>query len=79
MSAARAQVQTARINLGYATITAPISGRAGQMRVLEGALVGQGEATLLTTVEQVDPIYVFFDQPAIRLRAPAARAGCGRL
>jgi membrane fusion protein (multidrug efflux system) len=34
------------------------------MRVLEGALVGQGEATLLTTVEQVDPIFVFFDQPA---------------
>jgi membrane fusion protein (multidrug efflux system) len=64
VSSARAQVQTARINLGYANITAPISGRAGQMRVLEGALVGQGEATLLTTVEQVDPIYVFFDQPA---------------
>ncbi len=64
VSAARAQVQTARINLGYATITAPISGRASQMRVLEGALVGQGEATLLTTVEQVDPIFVFFDQPA---------------
>ena len=64
VSAARAQVQTARINLGYATITAPISGRATQMRVLEGALVGQGEATLLTTVEQVDPVFVFFDQPA---------------
>ena len=64
VSAARAQVQTARINLSYATITAPISGRAGQMRVLEGALVGQDEATLLTTVEQVDPIFVFFDQPA---------------
>jgi len=64
VSAARAQVQTARINLGYATITAPISGRAGQMRVLEGALVGQGEATLLTTIEQVDPVFVFFDQPA---------------
>jgi len=64
VSAARAQVQTARINLGYATITAPISGRAGQMRVLEGALVGQTEATLLTTIEQVDPIFVFFDQPA---------------
>jgi len=64
VSAARAAVTTARINLSYATITAPISGRAGQMRVLEGALVGQGEATLLTTVEQVDPIYVFFDQPA---------------
>jgi len=64
VSAARAQVQTARINLGYATVTSPIAGRAGRMRVLEGALVGQGEATLLTTVEQVDPIFVFFDQPA---------------
>jgi len=63
-SAARAQVQTARINLGYANVTAPISGRAGQLRVLEGALVGQGDATLLTTIEQVDPIYVYFDQPA---------------
>ena len=64
LSAARAQLQTARINLGYANVTAPISGRASQMRVLEGALVGQGEATLLTTIEQVDPIYVYFDQPA---------------
>lgn len=63
-AAARAQVQSARINLGYANITAPISGRASQLRVLEGALVGQGEATLLTTIEQVDPIYVYFDQPA---------------
>ena len=43
---------------------APISRRASQLRVLEGALVGQGEATLLTTIEQVDPIYVYFDQPA---------------
>jgi membrane fusion protein (multidrug efflux system) len=64
VSSARAQVQTARINLGYANVTAPISGRAGQMRVLEGALVGQSEATLLTTVEQIDPMFVFFDQPA---------------
>jgi membrane fusion protein (multidrug efflux system) len=64
VSAAKAQVDSARINLGYANVTAPIAGRAGQMRVLEGALVGQGEATLLTTVEQVDPIFVFFDQPA---------------
>jgi membrane fusion protein (multidrug efflux system) len=64
VSAARAQLQTARINLGYANVRAPISGRASQLRVLEGALVGQGEATLLTTIEQVDPIYVYFDQPA---------------
>jgi len=64
LSAARAQQQTAHINLSYANVTAPISGRASQLRVLEGALVGQGEATLLTTIEQVDPIYVYFDQPA---------------
>jgi len=64
VSAAKAAVDSARINLSYANVTAPIAGRAGQMRVLEGALVGQGEATLLTTVEQLDPIFVFFDQPA---------------
>ncbi len=61
---AKANVAVARINLAYATVTSPISGRAGQQRVTEGALVGQGEATLLTTVEQIDPIYVNFDQPA---------------
>ena len=64
VSAAKAQLETARINLGYANVTAPIAGRASQLRVLEGALVGQGEPTLLTTIEQVDPIYVYFDQPA---------------
>ncbi len=64
VSAARAQLQTARINLGYANVTAPISGRATRMRVLEGTLVGQSDATLLTTVEQVDNLFVFFDQPA---------------
>ena len=62
---AKAAVGTARINLGYATVTAPIGGRAGQQGVTEGALVGQGTATLLTTVEQIDPIYVNFDQPAV--------------
>jgi membrane fusion protein (multidrug efflux system) len=62
---ARAAVGAARINLGYATVTAPIAGRAGQQGVTEGALVGQGTATLLTTVEQIDPIYVNFDQPAV--------------
>lgn len=61
---AKANVETARINLSYATVTSPIAGRSGQQRVTEGALVGQGEATLLTVVEQIDPIYVNFDQPA---------------
>ncbi|MEJ0038652.1 MAG: efflux RND transporter periplasmic adaptor subunit [Gammaproteobacteria bacterium] len=64
---AKAALETARINLGYATVTSPISGRSGQQRVTEGALVGQGEATLLTTVEQIDPIYVNFDQPAAEI------------
>lgn len=64
---AKASVETARINLGYAKVTAPIAGRAGQQAVTEGALVGQGTATLLTTVEQIDPIYVNFDQPAVEV------------
>lgn len=57
---AQANVQTARINLGYADVTSPIDGRAGKQQVTEGALVGQGEATLLTTVDQIDPLYVNF-------------------
>ncbi len=64
---ARANVESARINLGYASVRSPIDGRASQQRVTEGALVGQTEATLLTTVEQLDPIYVNFDQAAIQL------------
>jgi len=56
----QANVETASLNLGYATVTSPIDGRAGQQQVTEGALVGQGDATLLTTVEQIDPIYVNF-------------------
>jgi membrane fusion protein (multidrug efflux system) len=64
---AKANVESARINLGYARVVAPISGRAGQQAVTEGALVGQGTPTLLTTLEQVDPIYVNFDQPAVEV------------
>lgn len=60
VQAAQANVQAARINLGYANVTAPIDGRAGQQQVTEGALVGSGEATLLTTVDQLDPMYVNF-------------------
>lgn len=65
---AKANVESARINLGYARVTAPIAGRAGQQAVTEGALVGQGTATLLTTVEQLDPIYANFDQPAVEVQ-----------
>ncbi|MEP7044926.1 MAG: efflux RND transporter periplasmic adaptor subunit [Dokdonella sp.] len=59
---AQANVESAKISLGYTSVTAPISGRSGQQQVTEGALVGQTEATLLTTVEQLDPIYVNFSQ-----------------
>ncbi|MDQ1092967.1 membrane fusion protein (multidrug efflux system) [Xanthomonas sacchari] len=64
---ARAAVETARINLGYATVTAPIAGRAGKQQVTEGALVGQGDATLLTTIDQMDPLYVNFSMSADEL------------
>jgi membrane fusion protein (multidrug efflux system) len=60
VQAARANVQSSRISLGYADVTAPIDGRAGQQQVTEGALVGNGEATLLTTIDQIDPLYVNF-------------------
>jgi membrane fusion protein (multidrug efflux system) len=65
---AEADVESARLDLGYATVTAPIAGRAGRALVTEGALVGQGEATQLTTIEQIDPIYVNFSQTVSELR-----------
>ncbi len=61
---AQADVEAARLSLGYAAVTAPIAGRAGRALVTEGALVGQGEVTPLTVVEQIDPIYVDFSQSA---------------
>ncbi|MDM0010878.1 efflux RND transporter periplasmic adaptor subunit [Variovorax sp. J22P168] len=67
----RAAVQTAKINLGYATVTAPISGRIGRSLVTEGALVGQGDATALAVIQQINPLYVNFTQSAtevLRLR-----------
>lgn len=60
----KANVQTASINLGYAAVTAPISGRIGRALVTEGALVGQGEATQLAVIQQINPLYVNFTQSA---------------
>lgn len=65
---AQAALANARINEGYATVRAPISGRAGQQQVTEGALVGQGTATLLTTVDQIDPLYVNFSLSVTELQ-----------
>ena len=75
--AARAQVETARINLGYANVTAPISGRIGRALVTEGALVGQGDVTHLATIQQINPLYINLSQSAnevLQMRQ-ALRAG----
>ncbi|OJV73273.1 efflux RND transporter periplasmic adaptor subunit, partial [Hydrogenophaga sp. 70-12] len=64
VAAGRAAVQTANINLGYANVTAPISGRIGRALVTEGALVGQGEPTPLAVIQQINPMYVNFTQSA---------------
>src|SRR5690606_3542220 len=64
LAAAKAGLVTARINVGYANVTAPISGRIGRAQVTEGALVGQGEATPLARIQQLDPIYVNVTQSA---------------
>jgi membrane fusion protein (multidrug efflux system) len=60
----RATVRTAEINLNYAGVTAPIAGRIGRSLVTEGALVGQGEATPLAVIQQINPMYVNFTQSA---------------
>lgn len=62
VTARKADVQRARLNLNYATVRSPISGRVGAALVTEGALVGHNEATHLTTVQQLDPIYADFTQ-----------------
>jgi membrane fusion protein (multidrug efflux system) len=70
--AARANVETARINLAYTKVTSPISGRIGKSSVTEGALVSNGQTTALATVQQLDPMYVDVTQSSdefLRLRA----------
>ncbi len=64
IASAKAELEQARLRLGYATVTAPIDGRARRALVTEGALVGEDSPTPLTRVEQIDPIYVNFSQPA---------------
>ena len=71
VASGRAALQVAQINLGHASVSSPISGRIGRALVTEGALVGQGEATPLAVVQQVNPMYVNFTQSTtevLRLR-----------
>ena len=79
VAAGRATVQTAQINLNYAAVTAPISGRIGRALVTEGALVGQGEATPLAVVQQINPMYVNFTQSASEALALRRALEQGRL
>jgi membrane fusion protein, multidrug efflux system len=69
LAASRAAVEQARLNLQYATIRAPISGRTGSLRVREGNLVRTTDATPLVTINQIKPILVRFAVPATNLPA----------
>ncbi|MGE7955509.1 efflux RND transporter periplasmic adaptor subunit [Pseudomonas sp. NPDC089530] len=77
VAANQAAVQRARLNLGYATVTAPISGRVGRALVTEGALVGQNESTPLALIQQLDPIHADLTQSTRELNdlRRAFRAG----
>jgi membrane fusion protein (multidrug efflux system) len=71
VASGRAAVQTARINLGYTTVSSPVPGRIGRSAVTEGAYVQQAQATLLATVQQIDRLYVDLSQSSsevLRLR-----------
>lgn len=75
IAAAKAAVQTAEINLGYTSVVSPVSGRIGRSQVTEGAYVQAGAATLLATVQQLDPLYIDLAQSStevLRLRRALA-------
>jgi membrane fusion protein (multidrug efflux system) len=65
VAAAKAAVTTAKINLGYTNVVAPITGRSSVSLVTQGAYVQGSAATLLTTVQQIDPIYVDLTQSSV--------------
>ncbi|WP_036768560.1 efflux RND transporter periplasmic adaptor subunit [Photorhabdus australis] len=76
VQSAKAAVETARINLAYTKVTAPISGRSGKSTITEGALVSVGQPTALTTIQQLDPIYVDVTQSSddyLRLKNEIAK------
>jgi multidrug efflux system membrane fusion protein len=77
--AAQANVETAHLNLEYATVRAPISGRIGRALVTEGALVGQADATHMATIQQLNPIYVDFTQSVGEVMQTREALATGRL
>jgi len=75
----KASVKAATINLGYTQITAPISGRIGRSNVTDGALVAAYQSQELTTIQQIDPIYVDVAQSATELQRLKRSLDAGRL
>jgi membrane fusion protein (multidrug efflux system) len=65
LAVAKAAVTTARINLGYTNVVSPITGRSGISQVTQGAFVQASAATLMNTVQQIDPIYVDLQQSSV--------------
>jgi membrane fusion protein (multidrug efflux system) len=78
-AAARAALQTARINRGYTTVTAPIGGLIGRSALTPGALVTANQATALATIQQLDPIYVDVTQSSADLLRLRRDLASGRL
>jgi RND family efflux transporter MFP subunit len=76
---AQAAVETARINLIYTKVLAPIRGRIGRSLITEGALVTANQSTALATVQQLDPVYVDVTQPSNILMRLKREAASGRL
>lgn len=79
VGAARASLDAANVTLGYARITAPISGRIGKSSVTQGALVGAAQSEALATIQQLDPIYVDLTQSAAELLQLRREFASGRM
>jgi len=79
VAAGRAAVKTARINLGYTTVSAPIPGRIGRAEVTEGAFAQASSATLLATVQQLDPVYVDLTWSAAELARLRQEIAAGKI
>ncbi len=74
---ARAMLDRAQLELGYTLVRAPISGRVGRAQVTEGALASAASATLLTTIEQMEPVYAVFTQSSAEVQHLLAQARTG--
>jgi membrane fusion protein (multidrug efflux system) len=79
VASAKAALETARINLRYTKVLSPIHGRSGRSLVTEGALVTGDQSSALTTIQQIDPIYVDATQPRSTLQRLEREYAAGKL